>query len=90
MPAEVLNPRSTWKDGAAYDTEAMQNFTRIFLAKTAHLTIYASWTILTGWLKQKTGGYDAPMQAIWFFLLLGIAAYVFLVREKYAPKESVP
>jgi len=43
--------------------------------------------ILTGWLKQKTGGYDAPMQAIWFFLLLGIAAYVFLVREKYAPRE---
>jgi MFS family permease len=44
--------------------------------------------ILTGWLKQKTGSYDAPMQAIWFFLLLGIASYVFLVREKYAPKES--
>jgi nitrate/nitrite transporter NarK len=44
--------------------------------------------ILTGWLMQKTGSYDAPMQAIWFFMLLGIAAYVFLVREKYAPKES--
>ena len=43
--------------------------------------------ILTGWLKQKTGSYEAPMQAIWFFLLLGMAAYVFLVREKYAPKE---
>lgn len=42
--------------------------------------------ILTGWLKQRTGSYDAPMQAIWFFLLLGIAAYVFLVREKYAPR----
>jgi MFS family permease len=44
--------------------------------------------ILTGWLKQKTGSYEAPMQAIWFFLLLGVAAYVFLVREKYAPKET--
>jgi MFS family permease len=44
--------------------------------------------ILTGWLMQKTGSYNAPMQAIWFFMLLGIAAYVFLVREKYAPKES--
>jgi ACS family D-galactonate transporter-like MFS transporter len=44
--------------------------------------------ILTGWLKQKTGSYEAPMQAIWFFLILGIAAYVFLVREKYAPKET--
>jgi MFS transporter, ACS family, D-galactonate transporter len=42
--------------------------------------------ILTGWLKQSTGSYDAPLQAIWFFLLLGIAAYVFLVREKYVPK----
>ena len=44
--------------------------------------------ILTGWLKQKTGSYDAPMQAIWFFLILGIAAYVFLVREKYAPTAA--
>jgi ACS family D-galactonate transporter-like MFS transporter len=44
--------------------------------------------LLTGWLKQKTGSYEAPMQAIWFFLVLGVAAYVFLVREKYAPKES--
>jgi MFS family permease len=41
--------------------------------------------ILTGWLKETTGSYEAPMQAIWFFLLLGIASYVFLVREKYAP-----
>jgi MFS transporter, ACS family, D-galactonate transporter len=44
--------------------------------------------ILTGWLKQVTGKYDAPMQAIWFFLLLGIAAYALLVREKYAPREA--
>lgn len=44
--------------------------------------------ILTGWLKQSTGSYEAPMQAIWFFLVLGIAAYVFLVREKYAPARS--
>jgi MFS family permease len=45
--------------------------------------------ILTGWLLKRTGSYEAPMQAIWFFLLLGIASYVFLVREKYAPKESL-
>jgi MFS family permease len=44
--------------------------------------------ILTGWLKQTTGHYDAPMQAIWFFLVLGIAAYAWLVREKYAPREA--
>ncbi len=42
--------------------------------------------IITGWLVQKTGDYRAPMQAIWCFLILGIAAYVFLVREKYAPR----
>jgi MFS family permease len=42
--------------------------------------------ILTGWLIQRTGSYQAPMQAIWFFLILGIAAYLFLVRERYAPK----
>jgi MFS transporter, ACS family, D-galactonate transporter len=41
--------------------------------------------ILTGWLKQQTGSYEAPMQAIWFFLIVGIAAYLFLVREKYVP-----
>ena len=44
--------------------------------------------ILTGWLKQATGKYDAPMQAIWLFLILGIAAYVFLVREEYAPRQA--
>jgi ACS family D-galactonate transporter-like MFS transporter len=42
--------------------------------------------ILSGWLKQTTGKYDAPMQAIWFFLVLGIAAYLFLVREGFAPR----
>jgi ACS family D-galactonate transporter-like MFS transporter len=42
--------------------------------------------ILTGWLKQSTGNYQAPMQTIWFFLVLGVLCYMFLVREKYAPK----
>ncbi len=40
--------------------------------------------ILTGWLIQRTGDYRAPMQAIWCFLILGIAAYCFLVRAKYS------
>jgi MFS transporter, ACS family, D-galactonate transporter len=39
--------------------------------------------LLTGWLKESTGSYEAPMQAIWFFLILGIVSYLFLVREKY-------
>jgi len=42
-------------------------------------------SLITGWLKQATGSYQAPMQTIWIFLLLGIASYVFVVRRKYAP-----
>jgi len=45
--------------------------------------------LLTGWLLQTTGSYEAPMQAIWIFLLSGVAAYVFLVRQKYAPKRRL-
>ncbi|MBZ5576939.1 MAG: MFS transporter [Acidobacteriia bacterium] len=37
--------------------------------------------ILTGWLKQVTGSYTAPMQAIWVVLLLGVGAYLVLVRQ---------
>jgi MFS family permease len=46
--------------------------------------------ILTGWLKESFGGYQAPMQAIWFFLVLGILSCVFLLREKYAPVGAAP
>jgi MFS family permease len=42
--------------------------------------------ILTGWLKQSTGSYEASMQVIWFFLVLGVLSYLVLVREKYAPQ----
>jgi ACS family D-galactonate transporter-like MFS transporter len=41
--------------------------------------------ILTGWLKQTSGNYQAPMQAIWFFLVVGVLSYLVMVREKYAP-----
>jgi ACS family D-galactonate transporter-like MFS transporter len=37
--------------------------------------------IITGWLKQVTGSYTAPMQTIWVFLIIGVAAYLFLARE---------
>jgi len=37
--------------------------------------------IITGWLKQVTGSYAAPMQTIWVFLIIGVAAYLFLARE---------
>lgn len=41
--------------------------------------------ILTGVLKQMTGGYEAAMWANFAFLLFGVGSYVFLVRRKYAP-----
>jgi MFS family permease len=39
--------------------------------------------ILTGWIKQQTGTYQAPMQFIWLVLIVGFVAYLVLVREKY-------
>jgi len=42
--------------------------------------------ILTGWLLQKTGSYEAPMMAVLVALLAGVLSYLFLIREKYAPK----
>lgn len=50
--------------------------------------------ILTGWLKQTFGSYQAPMQAIWIFLMLGILSCMVLLRAKYAlvaenPREEV-
>ena len=41
--------------------------------------------ILTGWLVERTGAYSAPMQTVLVVLIIGIAAYLFLVREKHAP-----
>lgn len=46
--------------------------------------------LLTGWLVYSTGSYEAPMKAIWVFLLTGVAAYVFLVRARYAPRPQAP
>jgi predicted MFS family arabinose efflux permease len=45
--------------------------------------------IITGWLKEWTGSYDAPMIAICFFLLLGLSSYLFLVRPKFVPTGVV-
>ena len=41
--------------------------------------------VATGWLKQQTGSYEAPMNAIWIVLIVGILSYLTMVREKYAP-----
>jgi MFS family permease len=40
--------------------------------------------IMTGWLIQRTGSYEAPMQAIAVILLLGAASYALLVRRPAA------
>jgi len=44
--------------------------------------------IVTGWLKKRSGGYQVPMQAIWFFLVVGALSYLALMREKYAPRAN--
>lgn len=44
--------------------------------------------ILTGWLKQSTGSYLAPMAANLLFIVIGIASYLFLVKRE-APSASV-
>jgi predicted MFS family arabinose efflux permease len=43
--------------------------------------------ILTGWLLQKTGSYEAPMMAIMVVLLVGVFCYLFMIREEYAPTQ---
>ncbi|MCX6598881.1 MAG: MFS transporter [Acidobacteria bacterium] len=42
--------------------------------------------LLTAYLRRTTGGWEAPLIAVFVFLLVGIASYVFLVRKEYAPK----
>jgi MFS family permease len=42
--------------------------------------------ILSGWLLQVSGGYEAPMQVIFVFLMIGAIATLFLLQPKWAPK----
>lgn len=44
--------------------------------------------ILSGWLLQISGGYEAPMMAIFFFLVLGGLTCLVLLRPEWAPKVS--
>jgi cyanate permease len=44
--------------------------------------------ILSGWLLQVSGGYRAPMLAIFFFLLLGGLSCVVLLRPEWSPKVA--
>jgi hypothetical protein len=36
--------------------------------------------LLTGWLKATTGSYEAPLNVVWVFLILGAVSYIVLVR----------
>ncbi|MHB8284777.1 MAG: hypothetical protein ACYDD1_08890, partial [Caulobacteraceae bacterium] len=42
--------------------------------------------LLSGWLKQTSGGYQAPMQVIFVFLVLGAVTCFVLLQRKWAPK----
>jgi ACS family D-galactonate transporter-like MFS transporter len=44
--------------------------------------------ILSGWLLQTTGGYAAPMMAIFFFLVLGALTCIVLWRPEWSPKVT--
>ena len=46
----------------------------------------APW--ITGWLVERTGSFDAPIRTVGLWLALGLASYLFLVREKYAPRST--
>ena len=44
--------------------------------------------ILSGWLLEVSGGYQAPMMAIFFFLLVGGLSCALLLRPEWSPKVS--
>jgi sugar phosphate permease len=48
--------------------------------------VAATW--VTGALVQKTGNFNAPLMTIGFWLIAGVASYLFLVKEKYAIEIS--
>ncbi len=41
---------------------------------------------LSGWLLQVSGGYEAPMNAIFLFMLLGAGSCIVMLRRKWAPE----
>jgi ACS family D-galactonate transporter-like MFS transporter len=46
--------------------------------------------LLSGWLLQTSGGYEAPMMAIFFFLVLGGLTCLVLLRPEWAPQVRPP
>lgn len=54
---------------------------RVAGAQNMALTVAGTLApLVTGWLKQVSGGYGAPMAVTSVILMIGVAAYVFLVR----------
>lgn len=45
--------------------------------------------IFTGWLKQRTGSYHAPMFGCFAFLVVGVLSYLFMVKSRYAPRPGL-
>jgi ACS family D-galactonate transporter-like MFS transporter len=45
--------------------------------------------IFTGWLKQRTGSYHAPMFACFAFLVVGVLSYFLMVKSRYAPRPGL-
>lgn len=43
--------------------------------------------LLTGWLKQRTGNYQAPMLVPAILLVIAVCAYPLLMRREYAPRS---
>lgn len=44
--------------------------------------------ILSGWLLQSTGGYEAPMLVIFAFLVVGALTCIVLLRPEWSPKVT--
>jgi ACS family D-galactonate transporter-like MFS transporter len=49
--------------------------------------IAAPW--ITGSLMEKTGSFEAPILAIGFWMSIGLGSYFFLVRAKFAPRQTL-
>ena len=43
--------------------------------------------LTTGWLKQSTGSFDGPVELTLLLLVIGLAAYLLAVREKFASRS---
>ena len=58
--------------------------TGVQMVSTALAGIAAPW--FSGWLLDVTGGYTAPMQVIFAFLVIGALTTIVLLRREWAPK----